>query len=269
MNKTRQKIKFEKVTKPYLRGSMIDRTFPGAALKFFFFTVLMALAYMMGTIIMAWDHPLVIAAINIGVIAAMLIIFWQSGATSGADAVNQGEIMLQRQEKGRPVADWERSMCYHPLKGLLVALVGSIPLLVLSIVLACIAERQVHYTGSLPAYLSSMENRPEIYDALIYYRQEPEFSLLTILRPIMRVVNMPYVNLLNPDDWDAQLVLERISPVINILPALAYGVGYYMGIYVRASVHKNIAIGKQKAKRKQLRERRARQQGGHRPEELN
>ena len=171
-------------------------------------------------------------------------------------------------DRGRPVADWERKLCYHPFKGLLSALIGSVPLVLCSVVLACIAQRQMTGLGALPSWVSGYESRPEIGNALAIYHETAGLTLETVLRLIVRMATMPFVNMVGADNKDAMLLLERLSPLVNLLPAIAYGLGYMNGVSVRSSVHTNIALGKKKAKRKQAKERRARRQA-HGPEQLN
>ena len=120
-----KKDRIERISKPFMRGKMIDRGLPGGALKYFGFMMLMLFVYFMSIMISAMDSGILNVVINGAIIFTTWLIFWQSGMTSGSDAVTQGEIMYQRQEKGRPVADWEAEQCYHPLKGFIVALVGS------------------------------------------------------------------------------------------------------------------------------------------------
>lgn len=266
MNAKKQKI--EKVSKPFIKGDAFDRTTLPGALKFFFGTLAMAIVFLIICVVLNFEAQWLDIVVNLGIVLGVYLFFAQYGINAGADAVNQGEIMYARQEKGRPVADWERSMCYHPLKGFASALIGSIPLLVCSVALACITKRQMTNLGALPSWLSSIESRPEIGNALAYYHEGGSMTLEALLRLIIRMTTMPFVNMIGASDKDAMLVLERISPILNLLPALAYGFGYMGGVSVRASVHTNIALGKKKAKRKQAKERRARtQQRG--PEQLN
>lgn len=268
MQKKKQQI--EKVSKPFIQGKMIDRTLPGGALKFFAFTALMMFVYFMSIIVASMESQLLNIVINAAILVTTWLIFWQSGMASGADAVTQGEIMYQRREKGRPVADWEADLCYHPLKGFIIALVGSIPLLAASVILACIAQRQMTTIGVLPNWLGTFESRQEIGGALAYYHQEAKLTLESILRIVIHVATMPYVSLLGAENKDMMLLLERISPVLNLLPAVVYGLGYAMGTQERVAVHTNIALGKKKARKKQAKERKARQQQTRRgPEQLN
>ncbi len=263
-----RKNKIEKVTKPYLKGDALDRTTVPGALKFFAGTVAMAVVFLIVCVMMSWDQRWLSIALNLAVLMAVYMMFAQFGMNSGADAVNQGEIMFARQEKGRPVADWERSMCYHPLKGLLSALFGSIPLVLYSLILAFVAQRQMSGLGVLPSWVGSIEGRQEIGNALAVYHETGSLTLEAATRLIVRMSTMPYVNIVGAENKDGMLLLERCSPLLNLLPAIAYGLGYMNGVGVRTTVHTNIALGKKKARRKQAKERRARRQARG-PEQLN
>ncbi|MGN1370433.1 MAG: hypothetical protein ACI4WX_16295 [Aristaeellaceae bacterium] len=263
-----KKNKIEKVSKPYLKGDVFDRTTLPGALKFFAGTIGMAVGFLLVCLMMNWEQQWLNVTVNLAIALVIYMLFAQFGMNSGADAVNQGEIMFAREEKGRPVADWERKLCYHPFKGLLSALIGSVPLVLCSVVLACIAQRQMTGLGALPSWVSGYESRPEIGNALVIYHETAGLTLETVLRLIVRMATMPFVNMVGADNKDAMLLLERLSPLVNLLPAIAYGLGYMNGVSVRSSVHTNIALGKKKAKRKQAKERRARRQA-HGPEQLN
>lgn len=265
---TRKKDRIEKVSKPYLRGDVYDRTsFPGA-LKFFAGTVVMAVVFLIVCMMMNWEQQWLNIAVNSAVLLLTYMMFAQFGMNAGADAVNQGEIMYSRQEKGRPVADWERKLCYHPLKGLLTALIGSIPIVLCSVVLALVAERQMSGIGTLPSWVGSLENRPEFGAALAVYHETGRLTLQSAMRMIVRMTTMPFVNMIGAGNSDGMLIMERISPVLNLLPAVAYGLGYMNGVGVRTTVHTNIALGKKKARRKQAKERRNRTQRSG-PQQLN
>lgn len=267
MAKKKQKI--EKVSKPYLKGDVIDRTTLGGALKFFGGTVAMAVLLLIVGVMLSMEQAWLNILVNLVIILGIYLFFHQMGLTSGADAVNQGEIMYAREEKGRPVAAWERSMCYHPLKGLVSALLGSIPLFLCALILAFIAQRQMSNLGTLPSWVGGLEGREEIGNALAIYHETGSMSLEGALRLIIRMTTMPYVNMIGAENKDGMLLLERISPIISLLPAVFYGIGYMGGVGVRANIHTNIALGKKKAKRKQAKERKARMQTRRGPEQLN
>lgn len=263
-----KKQKIEKVSKPFLKGDMYDRTSLPSALKFFAGTVVMAIVFLIFCVMLNFEQTWLNILANATIVLGVYLLMHQFGMSAGADAVNQGEIMYSRQEKGRPVAEWERSMCYHPFKGFLSALIGSVPLLLCSLVLAFIAQRQMTTLGTLPAWVSGLESRPEIGGALAIYHENVGMSLETVLRLIVRMSVMPFVNVVGAADKDAMLILERVAPALNLLPAIVYGLGYMSGVNARTAVHTNIALGKKKAKRKQAKERRARRQSRG-PAQLN
>ncbi len=272
MQNKKKNNKPQRVTKPFIRGKMIDRTLPGGAAKFFAFTLLMLFVYFMSMIVSSMEITFLNVLINVAIIFTTWLIFWQSGMSSGADAVNQGEIMYARREKGRPVADWEADLCYHPLKGLIIALIGSIPLILCAVILALTAQRQTTALGVLPSWLTAFEGRPEIGGALSYYHQEASMSLEAVMRIIVHVAIMPVLSIVGADNWDAVLLLERLSPIFCLMPAIVYGIGYFMGTEERAAVHTNVALGKKNLRKKQQRERRQRQkqqQSRRGPEQLN
>ena len=258
MTVKKNKQKIEKVSKPYLRGDMYDRTTLPGAFKFFLGMLGMALAFVIFCVMLNIDSTWLRVAVNLAIVMGFYLFFAQFGMNAGADAVNQGEIMYARQEKGRPVADWEQKLCYHPFKGLLSALIGSIPLFLCALILAFIAKRQMTSLGALPTWVTSFEGREEIGGPLAYYHDVAGVSLETIMRLVTRMCIMPFVNIVGAENADAMLALERVSPVLNLLPAFVYGIGYMRGVEVRTTVHTNIALGKKKAKRKQAKERRAR-----------
>ena len=265
----KKKQKPERVSKPYLTGRMIDRSTLGGALKFFASTLLLVFVYFMSMAANTDKVSVLSVVINAGILLVTWMVYWQNGMASGADAVTQGEIMFQRQEKGRPVESWEKEQCFHPLKGAVAALFGTLPLLICAVILACMAKRQMTSLGTLPGWVSAFEGRQEIGGALAYYHQEAALTLEGVLRLIVRMAVMPWVNLLGASNKDMMLLVERISPVLVLLPAISYGLGYFCGPQERVAVHSNIALGKKKQKKKQARERRKRQVERRGPEQLN
>lgn len=268
MMNVQKKNKIEKVTKPYMKGDVCDRTTIHGALKFFAGVAVMGILFLVVCTMMNWDQRWLNITVNAAVLIAAYLLFSQFGTNSGADAVNQGEIMYSRQEKGRPVAEWERSQCFHPLKGLVIGLIGSAPLIICAVILACVAERQMSGIGTLPNWVGSIEGREEFGNALAVYHATGSMTFESVMRLIVRMTMMPYVNIFDASNADSMLLLERISPILAMLPAVSYGIGYMNGVGARAIVHTNIALGKKKAKRKQAKERRKRIQSRG-PQQLN
>ena len=89
----------------------------------------------------------------------VLFVFYNSAVGKGADAVARGEILWQKQEKGQNLSASEKAICFHPLKGYLTALLGTLPLLICAVLLAILAHRQTTGAGTLPAWLSNYQRR--------------------------------------------------------------------------------------------------------------
>lgn len=269
-NKGKKTVKLSDIKLEYLKGSPVDGKTARSALTFMGSLVLMAIAFLLLGMAMMMDNTILRVAFNGCLIAAALLMFFQTGAGQGAVAVNLGEMLYDRRQSGGKVTDKEQKSCYHPLKGLITALLGSIPVVVAALVLALVAQRQMTALGALPSWVSAFEGRTEIGNALAYYHQPAALTVEDVLRVIIRVLMMPLVNIVNPYGADALLTLERLSPLVMMVPALAYGVGYTQGVRARKQVHAGIAEGEIKRKKKEKRQRKAQQRRVPKgPEQLN
>ena len=203
-------------------------------------------------------------------------VFYASGISRGSIAVNQGEIMHDREETGRPYTAEEKSRCFHPAKGFFNGLFGCLPLLVICTILALIAHKQSYTIGALPSWLSGItDQRPEVAEPLAYYSVSTGLGLEGILRIFVRIYCMPFVSMLGATNYDRMLLLERVSPLLALIPGLMYGIGYTQGVKVRTKVHSEIAASKRKRKKNakkknapfQMKEKKPRTPKG--PEQLN
>ena len=100
MTVKKNKPKIKKVSKPYLKGDMYDRTTLPGAFKFFLGMVGMAVAFLIFCVMLNIDNFWLRVAVNLAIVMGFYLFFAQFGMNAGADAVNQGEIMYARQEKG-------------------------------------------------------------------------------------------------------------------------------------------------------------------------
>lgn len=257
------------VKKPFMRGKPVDgHTFKSAV--FFFFGLLgMVFANMLLGSMAMWDMAWLNILFNCALLLVIYSVFFQNGANKGTAAVNQGEIMLQRQEAGRPVSDKDAAECYHPLKGFISALLGSLPVLVCALLLAVTAQLQYTGLGSLPSWISTLQRQPEMAGALAIYEGSASLSMEDTLRVIVRMLMLPYVNMVGSANRAGLLVLERLSVLVLALPAVSYGLGYMQGVSVRTRVHTEIAMGKRKRAQKTRKQQRSRVRASKGPEQLN
>ena len=269
-NKGKKNIKLSEIKLQYLKGSPVDGKTARNALTFLGSLLIMAIAFLLLGMAMMMENAVLRIAFNSCLIAAALLMFFQTGAGQGAVAVNLGEMLFDRQQSGGKVTDKERKACYHPLKGLIAGLLGSIPVVAAALVLALVAQRQMTALGALPSWLSAFEGRTEIGNAVAFYHQSAALTVEDVLRVIIRVLMMPLVNMVNPYGADALLTLERLSPLVMLVPALAYGLGYTQGVRARKQVHAGIAEGESKRRKKEKRQRKAQQRRVPKgPEQLN
>lgn len=268
-DKKKKPAKVKPVGKPFLRGKALDTSCVGGALKFCLYLVMIGIAFLFIGAVLSFDNFALRVAINGALILLMLTILFQSGSVSGAVAVNAGEMAYQRKESGRMLNQAEINACYHPLKGFLTALIGSIPLLIAAIALSSMAQRQMTSIGALPSWVTALQNDVDTGAGLAVYAQHESMTAEVILRLLIRSCLMPVVSIIGADNKDAMLLMEQLSPLMCCVPMIAYGLGYTQGVRVRAMVHANIALGKKKAKKKANKERKARAQQPRGPEKLN
>lgn len=174
MSETKKKTAAPKPVskKPYLTGTPLDSSCIGGALRFFLYLLMMAIAFLFLGAVLSFDSFTLRLIINLAVVLLLLTVMFQSGAAAGSVAVSAGELAYQRKESNRMLNDAEIRACYHPLKGFLTALIGSLPLLIAATVLACTTQRQMTSIGALPTWVSSMMDNVDNGAALAVYAQD-------------------------------------------------------------------------------------------------
>ncbi len=256
------------VTKPYLQGRMLDQYLLSGGLKFLGAQVMMAFVFLLLSTLLMVSNRVLCLILNAVILCACYLLFYNSGAGKGEADVTLGETLYMRQENGHAVTQEEKRGCYHKLKGFARGFVGTLPLLVCAVLLACTAQVQMTGLSSLPSWLTTYESRAEIGDALAYYHTASGIGLENILRIVIRVCIMPMVSMVGTSNPQGLLLLERLSPLAVLLPAVAYGIGYTQGPKLRTKVHTDIASNNRKrAKReKKQQQERAKRKA---PEQLN
>lgn len=262
----KKKKTIKPVKKPFLQGKPVDGSTAAAAIKFFFSLFGMALVNVLLGSMVSWSIQWLNILFNGALLLVIYGVYYQNGANRGVAAVNQGEILWQRRENGHQVDQKEQSLCFHPMKGFLIGLLGLLPALVCGLMLALVAQKQYTGLGALPSWIASLQRQTETAGALAIYQTEQAMSMESTLRVIVRLLVMPYVNMVGANNRDALLLLERICILPLLMPAISYGVGYLQGIRLRTQVHTDIALGKRKRAKKEKKRRQARSKE---PEQLN
>ncbi len=257
------------VVKPFLKGNPTDERTVKGALGFFGVLLIVVLMSFIVCSMITMNIPALRIILNLAVVVLVMFILYNHAIGKGADDVARGEILYQRQEKGQSFTEGEKSVCFHPLKGYLTALLGTLPLLICAILLAVMAQRQTTGAGTLPGWLTVYERRSEIGNALVAYTAESGLALEDVLRMIVRIAVMPFVSMVGGENRDGMLLLERLSPLVMLLPACAYGTGYLQGRVERTKIHTGIAESNRRRVRREKKARKARTARPRTPQQLN
>lgn len=265
-----EKQKTQGKAKPFLQGAPTDENTVRQALKFFGALLLVGFMSFLVCSMTSFDSAILRVGINIVIEALILMIFFNRGATLGTEGVARGEILFQHVQKGQEVAESEKRIPFNRFKGFLTGLLGTALFFILALLLALTAQKQMTGAGVLPSWMESYMRRSEISGALVSYTQSVSFSAADILRIIIRVMMMPFVSMAGAENRDLLLLLERISPLLVLLPAVSYGAGYLQGPSQRKKIHTEIAANARKRKNRERRERRIRNNSVPKgPQQLN
>ena len=242
------------VTKPYLTGKPTDKRTVKQAFRFAGMLIIMAILFLMAGAF-APSVTVLRVAINAAVLVLVYLLFWNFGATSGTEDVTTGETLYMRKEHQTVVTADEEATCFHRLKGFVAPLLGTLPIFLCALVLAFIAQKVMYGVGPLPSWISNLSSRSEIAEPLAFYMKASPLSLETVLRFLVRIALMPYVGMVGADNADMMLTLERVSPLLVLLPALVHGIGYQRGPAVRSRMHSDIAANNRKRACKEKKQR--------------
>lgn len=270
-NKAKNGKKVHVVQKPFLCGSPTDEYLVKNCLLFFGSIILTSIFSFIVCSSVGFAGIAVRLPVNLLIIVVLLSIYFNNGTNQGADAVARGEILYQKQENGQSFSDQEQRICFHKAKGFLIGMIGTIPLLIPSVIFALNTSALLTDAGGLPSWMQLYTRRSDVGNALIRYLQPDGMSLVDYLRIIVRVCLMPYVNIIGYSNKEGMLILERLSPVLILLPAVSYGLGYMSGRSVRTRIHSAISDNERKRRKreKQQRNERKLKRTNREPEQLN
>lgn len=240
------------VYKPYYKGNIwFGAGMVKNALKVFCYFLFFCIMYTIVGAALSFDSFILRLICNGLVLFVCLAVIYTKGLAQGQEDVALGEIVYTRLEEGKPVEESEKKQSYRMIRGWVIFLMAIIPVLAITVPAALTAERQVYINQAMPSWLSSFETQEEIYQPLVHQTEVQSKSFTDILQLISRILILPYVGIFTTENKDTLLLLERLAPVLAILPGLAYPVGYMMGPYARAIVHGDIDQNKKKQKRRQ------------------
>lgn len=247
------------VYKPYQKGIWHSGLAVKKGLKLLAYFALFAFIYLVPGSALQFDSVILRVLFNLVMVLICAAIIYVDGARLGENEVAYGEIVYNRREAGGEVSRKDLESCYHPFKGVFIMLLAAIPLALLALPHAILAEKQVYVLQALPSWLTrSMGNNEEIMAPLQYYQTDISVGALDILHIVIRLLTFPFVNVASTSSADAVLMVDRLSPILCWLPAAAFPMGYWTGPRSRAQIHGNIKTNRKRYNSRQRKAAKAR-----------
>ena len=245
------------VAKPYLSGAAVDENTVRNALKFFGVLLMILFMTFLVCTMTGFKSTLLRIAVNVLIEGLVMLILYAKGAELGTEDVARGEILFQHEQKGVEITQKERKIPFNRYKGFMIGLIGSSLFVICAIILAFTSKKQMTGAGVLPSWTDAFMGRSEISGALGQYSKGDPVTFTDILRVIVRIMIMPFISLAGSENRSLLLTMERISPILVLLPAAAYGIGYLQGPAKRRMIHTEIADNNH---RRIIKEKKARRQ---------
>ena len=259
----KNKDKIKPIKKPYLTGRPFGRQVFSRLWRVVGLYVLFVFLYLILGTALTFGNTVLRVSVNVLLFLAMCALTYMEGLRNGDADVAFAEIAYTRRENGKNVDEEDLQKCFHPLKGFVTAILGALPFLLCALVYALIVHKQTYQLQSLPSWVGSYSTAEDIMLPLSYYQREVSLGLEGVLRIVVRLMIYPFVNMVGASNINGMYLMDRISPLIVLIPALTYGFGYLYGPSSRALTHGSIASNRRKQKRRQRRERKARQKQGN------
>ena len=254
------------VVKPMLAGQALDVMSYKRALRVAGGVLISMFFYVVFGFLLTFENVILRILVNSVLIFMSAGLLYMTGATHGEADAAFGEIMYQREAEGKGVPASERARSFLPVKGIVTALLGALPFVLLALVVTFTAQLQTYSLGALPEWLAPYRRQAEIGDALKYYETTVAFGVMDGIKLIVRFVILPFIGMVGSTNAAAVLLVERLSPLLVLFVPAGYALGYLRGKELRARVHTSIAMSRRRKKNKDKKERQRRQQKG--PEQL-
>lgn len=246
-----------KVNKVYARGSIYDKNTLKRSFGLFGILLLYGALSVLVCSMLLVENMFLRVLLNLVVEGLLLLIFFSNASGKGYEDTAKGEVIHQQMENGKEITEKEKQTCFHPLKGFTIGLISVSLFFVIGLILAVTAQKAVTTAGALPSWLQGYSERNEM-TALVAYTRPAAVTVTDIARFLIRLVLIPIVSIIGSENKDALLMLERLSPVLVLLPGIAYGIGYLQGPSMRSKIHTAINQNRKKRIRREKKERRNR-----------
>ena len=168
------------------------------------------------------------AVLSLLIVAGLLLIHYSEGLSKGLGDAQASRAYERALHAGQTPSEGD-SGCYHPLKAVCASLcVYGLPLL-LAAFIAATAREYTYTLQDLPAWLTSgYSARSDVMAPLAAYAQQAGVSVYEILRVLVRLLELIFVNLFE-DPLTMSAAIDRLSPLMIATYPIAYVIGYLRG----------------------------------------
>lgn len=260
--KKKNKRKIRPIKKPYLKGSAMSALVAKRGLKMLVYAaVFLMLNLFIGALYSFDDRPFLRVLFNGMLILVYGAVLYMDGLRVGDGDVAFAEIQYNHAQQWQTITKQEKDRCFHPLKGVTTVLCGMAIPLILAVVFALTAQKQTYTLQALPSWVSSYGARDFTLPLQYYYQTQP-VTALSVLKIVMHLAVYPFINIVGARNAEGILLIDRLSPLLILIPFLFYAVGYVRGLHSRAMLHGSAAMGGKRrggAKKKQAKKPRSEQ----------
>lgn len=250
-----------------VKGSM--REVLMGALRLFGYSVAFGfIGFMFVPALMGASDALRMPLVGILIIAAGFL-FYSEGSYRGERDCAMSETLDKLEAKGDYKAtDAENGKRFARIKGVLSALIGAAPVVIMAIIVAITAKPYVYTLQDLPAWLTPYLDRPEVGGALDYMQLDAVRATVTdYLRIAVRFLLFPYIGFLGTLTDDMSLIFDRVSPLLALLMPALSAIGYQFGPQRRKKAVEMVEKAKNTPRRR-LKKDRKRNQGPQEKKQL-
>lgn len=240
--------KTKPVCKPYLKGKPLSKQVLKRGTRLLAFQIVFILFYLLLGASLSIGGAVLHVITSLVLIAVCGALVWMEGVKAGDEDVCAGQIAYGKQETGRTVTNEEKEKAFHPAKGFVTVLIAVLIPVLICLAYALMCKKDTYHLQNLPSWISSSAGEGD-YLALRYYTETESIGLVGVLSLVVRTCIYPFLNMVSSTDFNARYVIDRLSPLLVIIPFLPYAFGYLTGPRQRAGIQDSINRNNAKAKR--------------------
>ncbi len=236
------------VYKPYLKGPAFNSGVIKLAMKLFSYQIIFVVLYLLMSMPLSSGSTVLRAVVALAVVLICGTFVFAEGQRVGVSEAAHGEISYNRREEGKEVDPKDLNQSFNPVKPVIVVAIAVLIPFLICLAYALVATQEEYTLQLLPSWASSASGFDDAA-GLAYYNAGRAFGIQDLLRILTRTLIFPFVTIVPTTEYAARLTVDRLSPILVILPFLGYLPGYWTGRRLRANMHGDIDKNKRRVNR--------------------